>query len=299
MAISSIIMLCVIEILVIGTASSVHSNDMLQGMESGTAALDFITQDVESCLKISLPFTSEYLQALPNSQISSTSPSMFLAVTSFDPVDSFSTAPDYSTAGSDRYQPRAVIYGIAYQDPLNSTGTSKVFSLYRTSVKADASFGKMLTSSDLFTDFGNLSATDFDSGVNPFSSTYTPSPNDVIASNVVDLEVAVYLSSVSSIPPYVYSSPALANVPTGSTYQKVQLANSGTIVNGALVTGKSAGSGLVYGQPAFLEISLTVINSSATALYGDGSGTGNLSPANLKAKYGHILTRRIYLGQSR
>ncbi len=294
--ISAILLALLSQILNHMIRTSIRNNDLFQAVSAGNGVLDLIVQDIDSLTAIQIPYNSEFLQTLPNPQLTNGTQSMFLLLNSYAPLDSYSISGSYTTASSDRGQVRSILYGIAYQDPVKANGNAKLFGLYRTTVSAQATFTYMLGTSNLFSAFSSLPSSAFESGMNPLATTYTPIPNDLIADNVIDLEVSIFLSqykaSASSIS---YGPPILANAPANSTstYQKVQLSPSGTSVSGTFVTGTTGANGFSSGSPAYLEISVTVLDESGARLWGNGSGTGALSPASLKAKYGRVFTRII------
>ncbi len=83
----------------------------------------------------------------------------------------------------------------------------------------------------------------------------------------------------------------------GTGFQGIQLSGTGTLVNtNAATNGVSPGppaSGGSWGVPAYVEASVTVLENQGATLWGAGNGTGSLSPATLKWKYGQTLTRKI------
>ena len=118
--------------------------------------------------------------------------------------------------------------------------------------------------------------------------------------NVVDFQVGFYANPISTggasspaagtliQPPVIIN---LASASAALPYQKTQLQGTQILVNGAAPTL----NGQSYGPVMYAEVSLTVIEEPGARLWGDGTGTGARSPAAIKRKYGHTLTRKVTL----
>ena len=127
-----------------------------------------------------------------------------------------------------------------------------------------------------------------------------PTLSALVTGNIVDFQLAFYANPISKggngnlaagslIQPSVIINAASASA--ALPYQKTQIQGTQTLVNGTA----PALNGLSYGPVVYAELSLTVIEDPGAKLWGDGTGTGARSPAAIKLKYGHTLTRKVIL----
>lgn len=267
------------------------SSNELQALNAASAAMDLIATDIDSLAVTRRPF--EYLQALPEpAAINGIKPIRLMLLASSAEEAAVSSTSSGVSSYPNSGLTSAICYQILYQDPLSATaGSTKVFGLYRT----------VLSST---TTFNNVPA--LLGGTNEYAAYWQGNPPannppnvlvDFVAENVVDLEVGIYASPMAS-GTNAPGAPVLLNAPSsaGSAYQQIQLTGTGSMVNGGAGSLPALVSPYTfYGPASYAEVSITVLEDAGAKLWGTGAGSGATSPANLKLKYGHTLTRRILL----
>ena len=289
------------------------SADALAAYSSAATAVDLVATDLASLAVTRQP--SEYLQALPESTQSNPSlasiPSpnvqpmrLMMLVTSPEDSAQLSTptpasGPAATPVYADSGQVRAVSYLMAWQNPVSTTATSNagnsVFGLYRQVASTADTFKYVLGSTDLYNAIYG--------GTNVGGMQVPPALSGFVSGNIVDFQIAFYANQISTgvgsgqgaagsllQPPTLINS-ASASVFTALPYLKTQLQGTQTLVNGVVPTI----NGSSYGPVAYAEVSLTVIEQPGAKLWGDGTGTGARSPAAIKQKFGHTLTRKVIL----
>ena len=294
---------------------SQRSSAQTTAFGAAAAAIDLIATDLSSLTVTRQPY--EYLQARPEDASSMTqsqlatfgaTPPMRLMFTTTSPVDAAQSSPapaSPSPAPSpyfpDSGQAHAVSYRLYYQNPITATNTgNSIFGLYRQVAAAADTFNYVLGLGDLYAAIyvspgGNIAS----------SMPATPLPSSFVAANVVDLQVAIYASPISTgsagSPPAgaLVQPPAIINPVNGATssqpYQRTQVWGTQIAVNNSQSPPATPSPLLGYGPAAYAEVSLTVLEDSGAKLWGNGSGTGAVSPASLRAKYGHTITRKVLL----
>ncbi len=274
---------------------SQSSAEAMSAYSSAATAVNLVATDLASLSVTSQPF--EYLQAVPESNTSNPSlasipspnvPPMRLMMLVTSPEDSAQASPSGSNTYPDSAQVRAVSYLMAWQNPVSSTAGSNAgnsaFGLYRQVATTADTFKSVLGSTDLY------------QTLYPSIFQAPPAISTLVTGNIVDFQLAFYANQISPggggypavgsliQPPAIINSASLP-------YQKTQLQGTQVLVNGAAPTL----NGSPCGPVVYAEVSLTVIEDTGAKLWGDGTGTGTRSPAALKRKYGHTLTRKVLL----
>ena len=280
------------------------SADTLAAYSSAATAMDLVATDLASLAVTRQPF--EYLQARPESSPGLTSiptpnvQPMRLMMLITSPEDSAQPSPTASPtpglAYPDSGQVHAVSYLMAWQNPVSTTAGSNpgnsVFGIYRQVATAADTFKYVLGTTDLYNAM-------YVSG-NVGSMQTPPALSAFVIGNVVDFQLAFYANPISTatgngspavgslLQPPVFINSASASASTALPYLKTQLQGTQTLVNGNAPA-------VSYGPVVYAEISLTVIEQPGAKLWGDGTGVGARSPAAIRQKFGHTLTRKVVL----
>jgi hypothetical protein len=281
----------------------------LQAENAAAAAVDLITGDLSTIAATRQPY--EYFQTFED------------PTTGIGPTTAMSVSPArllmLSSAAEDASPPAALtsstesglIHGISYQiqyiDPIPG-GAKPVFGLWRTVVSGANTFNSgsafpgtiLLGSTNQFTTFWS------NSGVPTVSSLNTTSQSgiktDFVAANVVDLETTCYQpiitnGIVSGSASVINTTPFKAGVAPGG----VQFTGTGTWegavykANGSYQLAPAPLTNPGYGYPAYVEVSVTVLEDEGATLWAISKNSGALTKTLLKQKYGHTLTRKIAL----
>ena len=300
MAVAALLVGLLTSVMVRSLQLSQKSADAMTAYSSASTAIDLIATDLASLSVTPQPF--EYLQALPESNpglASIPSPNvqpmrLMMLVTS--PEDSAQPSTSNGNSYPDSGQVHAVGYLLAWQNSVSSTAGSNasnsVFGIYRQVATAADTFKYALGSTDLYKALyqsGNLSAMQTPPALSAF-----------VTGNVVDFQLAFYANPISAggsgnpAAGTLIQPPVIINQTSPSAalpYQKTQLLGTQVLVNGAAPMLNGQG----YGPVVYAEVSLTVIEDPGAKLWGDGTGVGARSPAAIKQKYGHTLTRKVTL----
>jgi type II secretory pathway pseudopilin PulG len=302
--------------------SSTTNNNSLLALSSANAALDLVANDLRSLATTGRSALTgpapaggtfptqpyEFLQARPDgpplatadTKLNGTTPALLM-------LNTTSAQDSISYPADPGMQPRAVCYQIAFQDPINPANTNtsaKAFGLYRTVQPSSTTFANFMGTNGLYAPWSSF-----------FSGTSFPASASFIVSNVVDFQLVFYAcpsvlggagtGPMLTTPIKIYSTADAASVTTSPNYQMpIRLTNMGTFIMLAAPTSASTASlqsGLdtansgtttlptAHGPVAYIDVTITVLdNNGAVEL-----GSGAITLATAKTRYGHILTRRV------
>ncbi len=280
----------------------------LQAENAAAAAVDLIIGDLSTIAATRQSY--EYFQTFadPTTNIG---PTTAMSVSPARLLMLSSAAEDASTSSTESGLVHGISYQVQYIDPLPG-GTKPVFGLWRTVVSGSNTFNSgsafpgttLLGSTNQFTTFWS------NSGIPTVSSLNTNPPagikTDFVAANVIDLETTCYqplISSSNGIPIVSGSATAIPVTVFKGFVGGVQFIGA-TTYNGVIYS--SSGSekvtptlyspnGYPAGYPAYVEVSVTVLEDEGATLWALSKNSGQLTKALLKQKYGHTLTRKIPL----
>jgi type II secretory pathway pseudopilin PulG len=297
--------------------TSRKASNELQAMNAAAAALDLIATDLDTLAVTRQPY--EYFQAFqePNLVTAVRPMRMMMLANSAEDASSASISGNSYTY-PDSGLTHAICYQVLYQDPLAGGanplqgGTNSVMGLYRAVVSASTTFTSVMGANEFLSYWKNVGGGNIGTLMNNPQNGVTV---DFVAPNVVDLEVAAYGYYLGTGTNAVLGPTQLYNPPTGAgqPFGGIQITGTGPMegirygTTGAISINPSVPttSGVTTAYPlpsntswrsaAYLEVSVTVIEDTAAKLWGAGKGTGKMAPAYLKVRYGHTLTRKIYL----
>ena len=331
--ISIIMLVALVSVISQASATARSTTNTLQALSEANGALDLMVTDVDALNVTRQPY--EYLLAMDEpTPIENTKPMrlMMLTTSAADAAVSSTSGGVYQYPESGLVY--AVCYQILYQDPLLSgtfapptvSGSNPVFGLYRRVVNSPTTFSSILQNPN--GEWGGFWLT------HPPQNDSAPNSNvtqDFLAGNVVDFEIGVYLNvETNATPPVITGSAALCNAPHSaptSTYPTVDVPMQGVQLTGtgAFPIGATAptGLGMPFGtftllpngyqyipasipppyptSPAYVELSLTVLDAEGAKLWAASTnrnlitGRTQLSWSAIKTRYGHTLSRRVYI----
>jgi prepilin-type N-terminal cleavage/methylation domain-containing protein len=334
MAVSVLVLVMLVSVISQALRVSQFSSNSMTAYSAAAAAADLIASDLASLAVTRQPYeylqALPEASITPNAACPAsvfgtgaagvTQP-MRLIVELISPQDSAQASPTASpspTVYPDSGQVRAVCYRIAWQDPLAPSGTTSnstnaVFGLYRQVVSSYNSFNYVVGTTDLFqalypNPIPNWSNPNGPSATPPVTP---PAASEFVAANIIDLQVAFYANKISTGqsaegPVGTLDQPGVivnvtpapgSTTPTGAApYEKIQLWGTQTSLNTTTPTSTPPAALTGYGSVDYAEVSLTVLEDEGAKLWGNGSVTsGPNTPAALRLKYGHTLTRKVTL----
>jgi prepilin-type N-terminal cleavage/methylation domain-containing protein len=183
--------------------STKKTNASMTSVSAAGAAVDMLTNDLDSLAVTQQPY--EYLQTQQVTLSSTTLPSSKLLLVCISPTDYSSTE-----AG----QAHAVCYQLYNQDPISASNANPIYGLYRSVYTAAKTFSTVLGQNDLSAVAG------------PWTG--APVLDDFVAGNVVDFSIAFYTSTGTSP----------ANI-VGGSYKPVRISGNGAMINNAAYTAGS------------------------------------------------------------
>lgn len=225
MAVGALLLVSLLSVLSGSINVSRKTNDSLLGSNAAAAALDFISTDLES-LAVTARTNSEYLR-LANEPVQDVADAAKIIMLT-------SSANDFDNAATDGGQVRAVVYRLGYLDVVSSSGTNKIYGIYRF---ANTNAG------DVFTNYigkPDLSATT--------AFTDAVSVTNFLAGNIVDFRVRFY--------------PAGSLTPLNADASKTVSLSATNI---------SVGGTAVSTNPATVEVSLTYLEEAGAKLLKAGA----------------------------
>ncbi len=279
-----------------------HKSASELGAENAAAAaMDLIAGDLSTIAATRQPY--EYFQTFQD-PTSGIGPTTAMSVSPARLLMLSSAAEDASTSSTESGLIHGISYQIQYLDPLPG-GAKPIFGLWRTVVSGSNTFNSgsafpgtiLLGSTNQFTTFWSNSIVPNVSSLNttPQSGIRT----DFVAANVVDLETTCYQpiitnGIVSGSASVISNTPYKTGFPPGG----VQFTGTNTwvgVVYNSNGTQKLGPSSYSYGYPAYVEVSVTVLEDEGATLWAISSNSGKLTKTILKQMYGHTLTRKIVL----
>lgn len=271
----------------------------LQAENAAAAAIDLITGDLSTVAATRQPY--EYFQTFgdPTAGIG---PTTAMSVSPARLLMLSSAAEDASTSSTESGLVHGISYQIQYLDPLPG-GAKPIFGLWRTVVSGANTFNSssafpgtiLLGSTNQFTTFWSNSSVPTVSSLN--TTPQTGIKTDFVAANVIDLEATCYQPTISS--GIVSGSASVINAPVYKGFlEGVQFTGANTwvgVVYNSNGTQKLAPTSNTFGYPAYVEVSVTVLEDEGATLWAISNNSGQLKKTILKQKYGHTLTRKIAL----
>jgi len=134
-----------------------------------------------------------------------------------------------------------------------------------------------------------------------------PASASFIVSNVVDFQLVFYAcpavsstgtASLTTTPVKIYSTADAASVTTSPNYHlPIRLTNMGTFISTTAPTSALTASlqngidvtNTVHGPVVYADVTITVLDNNGAVQLGSGA----ITLAEAKARYGHNLTRRV------
>jgi hypothetical protein len=273
----------------------------LQAENAAAAAVDLIIGDLSTIAATRQPY--EFFQTFedPTANIG---PTAAMSVSPARLLMLSSAAEDASTSSTESGLIHGISYQIQYLDPLPN-GTKPVFGLWRTVVSGANTFNSsaafpgttLLGSTNQFITFWSNSSVPTVSSLN--TTPQTGIKTDFVAANVVDLQTTCYQPIVTN--GIVSGSASVINVnpvKSGQPPGGVQFTGTNTwvgVVYNSSGTQKTPPASYSYGYPAYVEVSVTVLEDEGATLWAISNNSGQLKKTILKQKYGHTLTRKIAL----